>query len=237
MVGLLEVFAQHEQKFAGVGACDLHKLKYVYDMHPRRANDYNEMQFELRTIFKLIEMLEPKEMKVSIDDTYKKVEKLEFNPTISGPNIVVRDRLRRDFSIWYKPVLYVPTPNSARPIVADFVIIRGVAGSLYDLDPELKKKLYSYEFMPNDLLREIAIKLLAKLRPVHVVIGCKMSFMPSDLLDIKALSFFLKPNRFLIVSEDYLPEQVKMNLPINIVCSENVDMNTQKFVDLARKAI
>ena len=235
MQNLLEMFSQEEQRFSKFGVKDLHKLKYVYDA--TTANGYNRMQFELRNIFSLVESLEPKEMKVTIDDAYKRLEKLEFNPTISGPNIVFKDRIRRDFSIWYKPTFYIPTVNSARPVTADFVIMRGVHSSMYELDPELKKQLYSYEFLSNSTLKDVSIKLLGSLKHISLAVLCKKAFMPSDLGEIKVTSFYLKANKLMLLSEDYLPDNLKMSLPVNVLYAENVDMNSQKFVEAAKKVL
>jgi len=232
---LLEMFSEEEQRFSKFGIRDLYKLKYVYDS--TTSNSYTGMQFELKNIFSLVDALEPKEMKVTIDDSFKKLEKLEFNPTISGPNITFKDKLRRDFSIWYKPTFYIPTVNSARPITLDFAIMRGNHGSMYELDPELKKLLYSYEFLSNSTLRDISIKLLGELKHISLAILCKRSFMPSDLSEIKIASFFTKPNRMMLLSEDYLPDNLKMSLPVSVLYSENVDMTTQKFVEMAKRVL
>lgn len=232
---LLEMFNEEEQKFSKFGVRDLHKLKYIYDS--TTSNNYARMQFELRSIFALIESMEPKELKITIDDSFKKLEKLEFNPTISGPNISMRDKLRRDFSIWYKPIFYIPTVNSARGLIADFVIMRGVHGSMYELDPDLKKQLYSYEFLSNSILRDISIKLLGSLKTISLGVLCKKAFMPSDLREIKIANFYLKANRLLLLSEDYLPDNLKMSLPVNVTYAENVDMNAQKFVEAAKKVL
>lgn len=235
MQNLLDMFSAEEQRFSKFGIKDLHKLKYVYDA--ASSNGYSRMQFELRNMFALLESLEPKDMKVTIDDSYRRLEKLEFNPTISGPNITVKDKLRRDLSVWYKPVFYIPTVNSARPIMADFVIMRGVHGSMYELDPELKKQLYSYEFISNSVLRDISIKLLGSLKHINVAVLCRKNFMPSELGEIKAVSFFLKPSRVILLSEDYLPDNLKMSLPVNVLYAENVDVNAQKFVEVAKRVL
>jgi len=232
---LLEMFSEEEQKLSKFGVRNLHKLKYVYDS--TTSNNYNRMRFELKSIFALIESMEPKELKITIDDSFKKLEKLEFNPTISGPNISLRDKLRRDFSIWYKPTFYIPTVNSARAITADFVIMRGVHGSMYELDPDLKKQLYSYEFLSNSILRDISIKLLGSLKGISLAVLCKKAFMPSDLSEIKITNFYLKANRLMLLSEDYLPDNLKMSLPVNVTYAENVDMNAQKFVEAAKKVL
>lgn len=229
------MFEQQEQKFSKIGARGLHKLKYMYDS--RKLDDYEGLRFELKTIFTFIDALEPKEMKIMIDDTYKKIEKLEFNPTVSGPNITIRDRMRRDFSIWYKPLFYIPTPNSARQLMADFIVFRGTHDSMYAFDDALKKELYTYEFLSNAMLREISIKMLSRLKPVHLVINVKKNFQMSDVNHLKTTSFFLKPHRMLLVSEDYLPESVKINMPINLSICENVDMNAQKFTEMAKRLI
>lgn len=235
MQNLLEMFSEEEQRFSKFGVKDLHKLKYIYDS--TTSNNYARMQFEMKNIFALIDSLEPKELKITIDDNFKRLEKLEFNPTISGPNITLRDKLRRDFSIWYKPIFYIPTANSARAIMADFVILRGFHGSMYEMNPDLKKELYSYEFLSNSMLRDVSIKLLAGLKHISLAVLVKKAFMPSDLAEIKVTYYYLKPNRLMLLSEDYLPDTLKMSLPVNVVYAENVDVNSQKFVEEARKVL
>lgn len=235
MANLLEIFEQHEQKFSAVGGRDLHKLKYISDI--RSGDNPKQMQFELQSLFRLIDALEPREMRVQIDETYKRIEKLEFNPTISGPNIVLKDNLRRWLCFWYKPLFYIPTPNSARQLMVDFAVFKGVSGSMYNLDPELKKQLYAYEFLSNNLLREITIKMLSKLKQPSLLIQCRQCFTPSHLTDIKAMDYFLKPQKILLVSEEYLPNDVKLNLPFNVQYVENVDMSAQKFVEAAKRLL
>jgi hypothetical protein len=232
---LLGMFSEEEQKFSKLGVKDLYKLKYVYDS--AASEGYTRMQFELKSIFSLIESLEPKEMKIMIDDIYKKLEKLEFNPTISGPNISFKDKLGRDFSVWYKPTFYIPTVNSARECTVDFVIMRGVHGSMYELDPELKKQLYSYEFLSNTMLKDISIRLLGKLKHIGLGIICKKTFMPSDLGEIKIASYYLKANKLMLLSDNYMPDNLKMSVPVNVLYAEKVDMNPQKFVDIARRVL
>ena len=244
MQTLLELFDEQEKKFSGLGVRGLHKLKYIYDSSIDIDSDsfqdvemhtYDKMRFELRVIFKMIESLEPKDMRIMIDDTYKKIKKLEFNPTISGPNISFRDKLRRDFSIWYKPVFYVPIANSAKEIMLDFAILRGVNLSMYFIDPELKRELYQYEFLSDVLLKDISIKMLNKLKQIYLGIICKQHFTPADITKIKTACYFLKPIRLLLVSENYVPDLVKMALPINTHVLENVDFSDRKITDVAKK--
>lgn len=240
MQTLLELFKEQEQKFSGIGVRGLHKLKYVFDSNledSEAEQDYSRMKFELRIAFRIIEALEPKDMHVMIDDTYKKIEKLEFNPTISGPNVVFRDKLRRDFSVWYKPIFYVPTANSARGLKIDFAFLRSTNFSMYAIDNLLKKELYSYEFLSDAMLKEISMKLLNKLKHVQLSMVCRQEVKASDIADIKAACYFLKPSRFLIVSEDYVPDAVKMNLPVNATLMENVDLNDRKIGDVAKQLL
>lgn len=236
MQTLLELFSEQEQRFASLGVRDLHKLKYVFDAtrDEDAPADYEQLKFELQTIFRLIESLEPREMRVTIDNTFKKLERLEFNPTISGPNITFKDKLRRDYSVWYKPVFYVPTANSAQPLTVDFVILRSFNLSMYWIDPELRKQLYHYEFLPNTLLRDISVRLLGKMRPVQAIVTCKREFRPSHLADLKAANYYLKPSRNLAVSQGTMPEAVKINLPINTMFADNLTPETRKFEELNR---
>jgi hypothetical protein len=115
--------------------------------------------------------------------------------------------------------------------------MRGVHGSMYELDPDLKKQLYSYEFLSNSILRDISIKLLGSLKTISLGVLCKKTFMPSDLQEIKITNFYLKANRLMLLSEDYLPDNLKMSLPVNVTYAENVDMNAQKFVEAAKKVL
>jgi hypothetical protein len=233
MQSLLELFSEQEEKFANVGARNFHKLKYVYDSTSSEVTDYDKMKFELHIIFKLIEALEPKQMRITIDDTYKKLEKLEFNPTISGPNIFFRDKLHRDFSVWYKPIFYVPTANSAKEIIVDFVVLRSVNLSMYTIDPELRKQLYAYEFLSDILLRDISMRLLNKLKHVHLLVMCKRKFSQSDLNEIKIANYYVKPNRVLLFSSEPFEDIFKMNLPINAECIEAVE--DRKLSEVARR--
>lgn len=240
MQTLLEVFSEQEQKFSQIGVRGLHKLKYVFDstFDTETENpDYEKMKFELRIVFRMIEALEPKDLRVMIDDAYKKIEKLEFNPTISGSNICFKDRLRRDFSVWYKPVFYVPTANSARNLMVDFVFLRGTSFSMYSIDQELKRELYSYEFLSDIMLKDISTKLLNKLRQVQLGMVCRKNISTADLPNIRNASYFLRASRFLVVCENEIPDAVKMNLPVNATFLENADLNDRKIGDIAKQLL
>lgn len=228
MATLLEMFEAEGKK---LGSGDLYKLKYIFDK--KGSGGYGEMEYELRMIFKLIESLKPRQMLVSTE-----VERSDaFSPTIGAANIKIRDSLGREFSIWYKPSFYVPEKNTAREIVIDFVLLKGNHDSIYNLTPALAKELQTYDPLPTELFGEMSKKLLAALKPVHIAIQCGGEFRYSAIADLKAIDFFLKPGRILIVSEEYLPEDLKMNLPITALPIENVDMNFQKLIETAKRII
>ena len=89
----------------------------------------------------------------------------------------------------------------------------------------------------NVVLRNISIRLLSKMKPIHTIMYVRKNFQASDLKEIQNVNFFLKPNKTLLISEEYMPGQVKMNLPLNTYPCENVDMNSQKFKDLVKRIV
>lgn len=234
MSNLLDFFNEYEKKY---NATDIHNIKKMYDKIYGDVGDYVKLQFELRTIFAFVDTLEPKQLHVDIDEKRKDVKELEFNPTLSNPNIFVRDKIDRDFCIWYKPVFYYPYTDTAKFLMPDFVMIKGDFGPIYNMDPDLEKRLYMHEYLTGPVLKDLSIRLLSRMKPIHTVMYVRKNFLASDLKEIQNVNFFLKPNKTLLISEEYMPGQVKMNLPLNTYPCENVDMNSQKFKDLVKRIV
>lgn len=232
-MSLLDLFNEYEKKYE---TNDLYRLKKIYDTYSPEG-DYTQLRFELKTIFAFIDALQPKSMTVDIDERYKEPKELEFRPTLSKPNIFIKDWLGRDFCFWYKPIFYYPYQDSAKSLLLDFVVVKGEYSPLYNLDAEIERILYSQEFLSNSALKNLATRMLGRMRKIHIAAFVKKKFSPNDLTQIKSASFFLKPTKLLLVSEEYLPEQVKMNLPLSTYYSENVDMNSEKFKDIVKKIV
>lgn len=232
-MSLLDLFNEYGKKYE---TNELHRLKKIYDTFSPEE-DYNQLRFELKTIFAFIDALQPKSITVDIDERYREAKELEFRPTLSRPNVFLKDWLERDFCIWYKPLFYYPYQDSSKSLLLDFVVVKGEYSSLYNLDAEIEKVLYSQEFLSDSALKNLSNKMLGKMRKIHLAAYIKKKFSPRDLTKIKSASFFLRPNKLLLISEEYLPQQVKMNLPLSTYYSENVDMNSEKFKDLVKKIV
>lgn len=230
---LLDFFSDYEEKY---GSGDIHKFKKVFDA-VTPSKDYIQLKFELKTIFSFIDALEPKSLTIDIDERLREIKDLEFNPTIRNPNIHLTDKLGREFCVWYKPLFFYPYTDSVKPLLLDFVVAKGEYKNLYNLDAELEKVLFTEKFFPESALKNISIKLLSKLRPLHAVMFVRKKFMPSDMTEIKSASYFLKPNKTLLISEEYLPQPLKMTLPISAYVIENLDMNSEKFKESVKKII
>ncbi len=222
---LLEFIEMQEKSHSKLGVKNLHKLKRVH------GSEFNpaEFEFQLKTVLRLIDSTKPKGLTISVDPEYNKIQKLEFKPTISRPNFIFKNRFDKLFSGWYNPVVYVPQANSASVLSPDFLFFRGEVDCMYNLDSKFRKELYSYEFLSNQMLKELSIKLLARMKPVHLVVFARRKFLESDISEIKSAQFYLRPNKVLVMSEAGLPSRLKMNLPVNAEFIERIDLNYQKI--------
>lgn len=209
-------------------------LKKVYDS--RRSNPCNsEFRFHMKTLSAAIESLEPKNIKIQRGRKAKRIEKLEFNPTISTPNLIVTDKKANSYSVWYMPIIYLPAKNSVKRIIPEFLIMEGERKSIYKKDRKLEKSLYTYEFLYDSLLKDISEEMLEKMNKPDLVIHAKQKFKYKDLDDVKDSQHYLDGD-VLVVSEEKLPDEVKMNLPPGVSFSEKVDLNTRKLGDKVKRA-
>lgn len=206
------------------------KLRWNYDL--KQYKDYDEMRYELRFLFKFLDAVGARDVRIEIEDAKKQPEELEFRPTLGAPDISLSLKGER-YSSWYKPVFYVPEGDSARKMVADFVFVKGAHSSPYSKDEHLMKMLSSYEFLTSTMLKEISSRLLARLHKVQLVVLCRELFAPSHSADLKAIQYFLNPARILLVSEAALPDALKGELPPWTRCIEGFSTNPQKLKEIA----
>ena len=194
-------------------------------------------EYQFKIIFEFLDAVQAKNSVINLEETPPIVKELEFNPTLGEPNITFTDYSERDFSVWYRPVIYHPKHDAAKEMIIDFVIVEGNHNSLYRMDYEIQKLLKTHEFFTGSLTKDISIRLLAKKNPVHMLLFVRKNFNANDMMEIKNAMFFLRPKRTLIVSEEYLETAVKMNLPLGMDFVENVDMNTDKLKQVVKRII
>ncbi len=222
---LLEFIEAQEKSHSRLGVRNLHKLKQVYGT----GISQQDFEFQLKAVLKLIDSAKPKSLSVNVDPEYTKISKLEFKPTISRPNFVFRDRFDKPFSGWYTPTVYVPQTNSVTSLNPDFLFFRGDLDCMYRIEPEFRRELYSYEFLSDQMLRKLSMKLLSRMHPVHLAVFARRRFYDRGLAEIKAVQFYLRPRTMLVLSESELSTMFKMGLPVNTRFIEKVDMNYEKI--------
>lgn len=204
-------------------------------------SDFNELKqlksddFELRTIFSFIRALEPKKTEYSIDETPKIISEENFSPTLRNPDIIIADRMNRDFSIWFKPVIYLPKQEKTVSIMPEFLFFFGNNKCIYNLDTTTEKAITTHDFLTTSVMKEMSVRLLSRINSIALAVFVRKKYSNNDLNEIKDVGFFLKPAKMLVISEEYLPESFKMNLPFNASFVENVDMNTEKLREMARR--
>lgn len=233
MQTLLDMFK--EESVVDTNVKNLHKLQEIYKSREGEVN-YNTLKFQIETLFHLFKTLDAKNIKIRMGRESQKLDKLEFNPTISEPNITFTDKDKNAYSVWYKPVVYVPSKNSAKKISPDFIFLKGEHSSMYEIDKGLKKSLYAYEFLSDSVLKEISGKLLEKLKEVQLVLHSSEEYKYRDLSHIVDSKHYLDPNRVFLVSEKHLPNTVKMDMPLGVKYEENVGMNKRKLRKSIKKA-
>lgn len=209
---------------------DEQKLRWNYDL--KQYKDYDQMKYELRFIFKFLDAMGAKDVRVEIEDSPKQPDDLEFRPTLGAPDVSFSLKGER-YSAWYKPTFYVAEADSVRKLVADFVFLKGQHSSMYSRDEHLLKMLTSYEFLTPSMLKDVSSRLLSRLHKVQLVALCKELFAPSHSSDLKAVQYYLNPARILLVSEAKIPDALKTELPPWTRCIEAFSTNPQKLKEIA----
>ncbi len=227
MQTLLDMFNESQNRLSK-GEKGIQQLKNIYSSRKERKKS-SEFSFHVKTLFTMVKALEAKNVDIQRSKESRRLERLEFNPTISKPNISITDNESRPFSAWYLPLIYVPSRNSAKKISPEYVVMGGERRSMYEETGKLKKSLYTYEFLSDSLLKENSKKLLEKMNEVELVMHVKKKFNSSDLPDIRDSEHYLKPKNLLVISEEELPEGLKMNLPPKTRFKDNVDLNLRKL--------
>ncbi len=228
MQTLLNMFDEEEKELLNTTNQDLEALKNIHETRKGKI-DTEKFKFEMKTLFSSLKETQTRKIQVKKGKKQEKITDLEFNPTISKPDIIVTDKEARSYSIWYKPIIYVPSKNSAKKIQPDFIVIKGERESIYEVDKELKKSLYTYEFLSDSVLKEISSELLDKMHEIQLVIHVNKEYKYKDLKDIKDSKHYLEPKNLLLVSEKELPEEVKMNMPVGVTPKEKVGINLRKL--------
>ncbi|MEM4221806.1 MAG: hypothetical protein QW097_00005, partial [archaeon] len=190
------------------------ELEYICDL--RKISNTSEKEFEINTIFKIIQAFRPRDVKIQIDDAFKKIDKLTFNPTISGPNILLKDCFGRAFSMWFKPVFYVPLQNTANPFVVDLIIFRDLNKSMYAFDIELQRKLYMYEFLSDAMLKDISAHLLSLLKTPLILASIKKEMNLENLKELIILKNAIKPKKTIIICESKISDELRKYIPAEI---------------------
>jgi len=232
-VSLIDTFSDYETKY---GSGEIYKFKRIFDQ-VTPSKDYDQMKFDMRVMFAFVDALGGKNVMVDVDERTKEVSDLEFNPTLSVPNITFRDKLGREFAVWYKPLFYYPNTDSVRPLVPDFVVLKTGYGPLYNLDEDIKKTLWTEKFFTGKALLPLTSKLLNKLKPVHLAVFIKRKYTTADLTKLKAAAYFLRPNKMLAVSQEEMSDHIKMNLPISTYAVGNVYTDMERFKETVRRII
>ncbi|GEM_PF-1859143 len=227
MQTLLDMFNESEKRLSQ-GQKGLQDLKSIYSSRKKQRKS-SEFSFHMKTLFTAVRSLDAKSVDIERSKESQRLERLEFNPTISDPEIVITDKRAKAYSAWYMPNIYVPSRNSAKRITPEYLVMEGERRSIYEENEKLKRDLYTYEFLSDSLLKENSKKLLNKMNNVKLVMHVKNKFKPSDLSKIKDSAHYLKPENLLVVSEQELSKEIKMNLPPGTRFKDKIDLNLRKL--------
>lgn len=193
----------------------------------KKLKQFNTTDFELKTLFSIINSLKPKKTRIDIDETPRVITK-DFNPTLKGPDIKLTDSKEKDYSIWHNPIIYLPYDKKTEAVVVDFIFIQEDTDSLYNLS-NVEKMLKTHDYLTDEMMRDLSIRLLASQKEIQLLFFVRKNFTQQEIKEIKNISFYLKPKRVLIASEEYLDDKIKMDLPLNVDFVENVDVNFEKL--------
>lgn len=228
MQTLLNMFDKDERFLLDTSNDELEKLRKIRETR-KGETDSKNFKFEIKTILSIIKGFENGKIELNKRKGERKLQELEFNPTITPPDIIITDEEAKSYSVWYQPIIYVPSKNSAKKIQPEFVFLRGERKSMYDIDKEFKRSLYTYEFLSDSLLKEISEKMIKKLQEPQLIVHTKREYIYKDLSGIMDSEHYLDPENLLAVSEKKLPEKMKMNLPLGVEFAEKVDLNTRRL--------
>ena len=193
----------------------------------KKIKQFNATDFELKTLFSILNSINPKKTRIDLDETPRVITK-DFNPTLRGPDIKLTDKTEKEYSIWYKPIIYLPYEKETKATVVDFVFVPEDTDSLYKLQ-NVEKELKTHDYLTEKMIRNLSIKLLSSKKEIQLLFFVRKNFTQKDLKEVRNIGFYLKPKRILIASEEYLDEKVKMDLPLNVDFVENVDVNFEKL--------
>ena len=193
----------------------------------KKLKQFNATDFELKTMFSIINSLNPKKTRIDIDETPRVITK-DFNPTLRGPDIKLTDSRERDYSIWHNPIIYLPYDEKTEAVVVDFVFLQEDTESLYNLS-SVEKMLKTHDYLTDAMIRDLSIRLLAAQKEIQLLFFVRKNFTQQEIREIKNIAFYLKPRRILLASEEYLDKKIKMDLPLNVDFVENVDVNFEKL--------
>jgi len=143
----------------------LNKLKDV-------TQSAEELPYEMKVLFEIVRSMDLKKINISADVTEIKTG-FEFKPTMGKPNIQLADQFKKQFSIWYKPVIYLPRFESAKPVTLDFIILKGIQSSLYTISESLRKELSTMASFSKLGLKDISTKMLSSLNDIELLLFVK----------------------------------------------------------------
>jgi len=181
--------------------------------------------FAFECLMNIIESTNARNVMISAEETNKIVEDKKFEPTMTPPDVVFEKEVK--YSAWLKPVFYYYS-DELKTIIPEIVIVKG-AESLYSIDETTKRMMETYEFLTNETANELSTRILSRKNSIHLLVFARREFKKKDLNEIKQASFFLNPNKLLVISESYLPDVIKANLPIGAVVVENLGVNKNKL--------
>lgn len=236
MQTLLNMFEESEKFLLDTDNTELQKLKKIRETRKGRTNS-KRFKFEIKTILSIMKGFKNGKIELNTGKEERKLKKLEFNPTITQPDIIITDEEAKSYSVWYHPIIYVPSKNSAKKIQPEFVFLKGEKKSMYDIDKKFKRSLYTYEFLSDSLLKKISEEMMERIHKPQLVIHARREYKYSDLTNVVDSKHYLDPNELLVVSEKEVPEKIKMNLPVGVDLSEKVDLNTRRLREKVKKLL
>lgn len=190
-------------------------------------------EYELLKLKQLIKSIEPiNKKKFEI----KKIKKNMFNPTLKNPYMQISTKQGKEYSIWFKPKIYLPYNEKTQEIYPDFIFIKKKTKELYNLE-NIEKQIKTHKQLSEKMKKELSKKLIKKIKKINLLLYLKKNLTQKELKKIIITTTWLKPEHVLIIIEEYLKPELKIIIPKNINYVENTGVNEQKAKQAIKKLL
>ena len=195
-----------------------------------KAKEKKEESYEVKKIKKALKALGELE-------EFEKTEQVKNNfpaHSLQNPSFLFKTKQGKEYSVWYKPLIYLPFEEKAIASQPQFVFIKGKEKGMYELNG-LKKQLKAHVKLTSLMEKELAQKLIKKIRSIQLVLYMKKNLTQKELNRMIITSSYLKPEYAIILTEGHVKPEIKMIIPNAINLVENIGLNEKRIKEVLKQ--